>query len=270
MICGYAPTTADNSRYPKVLPFVSHLGNFGSSANVISNARKEKNMIQNQIVNFFIDDIPDINNLKRIDLLRSIAIKASIDDVFVWLSQFRVAPYSYDFLDNEFHASPNFVIKNLTPLRKNTHFLLAFNIVSFENNLYIAIRFCEPILFPFNFSIESLFMEYRVVSNGKETILYCKISAFIKKGLFSNLFFSFFLFLNKIMMERQFSNVKELAEKLSKGEIICKTYPFSENNLRKGLIWFLFCRRKKCPFLHKYDSHRVLSTDACKCTMNKQ
>ncbi len=214
-------------------------------------------MIQNQSTNFFIDNIPGINNVKRIDLIRSINIKAPIDDVFVWLSQFRVAPYSYDFLDNEFHASPNFIIKNLPPLRENTHFLLAFHIVSFVNNSYIAIRFCEPILFPFNFSIESLFMEYRVVSYGKETNLYCKISAFIKKGLFSNLFFSVFLFLNKIMMERQLSNVKNLAEKLSRGEIIQKNYPFSENNLRKGLIWFLFCRRKKCLFSDKYNFQRV-------------
>ena len=92
-------------------------------------------MIQNQNVNFFIDDMPDISSAKRIDLLRSIDINASVDDVFVWLSQFRVAPYSYDFLDNEFRASPEFVIENLTPLRKYAHFLLAFHIVSFETRL---------------------------------------------------------------------------------------------------------------------------------------
>lgn len=227
-------------------------------------------MIQNQIVNFFIDDIPDISNAKRIDLLRSIDINASLDDIFVWLSQFRVAPYSCDFLDNEFRDSPDFVIKGLTPLRKYTHFLLAFHIVSFENNSYIALRFCEPILFPFNYSIESLFMEYRIVSYGKGTKLYCRTAAFIKKGLFSKLFFSFFLLLNKIMLKRQLINVKKLAEKLSNKEIECKSYSFSETNLRRGLMWFLFCRREKCQFDDKNDSGRLLNADACKCIMNKQ
>ena len=162
-----------------------------------------------------------------------------------------------DEYKGKYYYLPDFVIKNLPPLMENTHFLLAFHIVSFKDNSYIAVRFCEPVLFPFDSSIESLFMEYRVVPNGKGTDLFCKISAFIKKGYFSKSFFSVFLFLNKIMMKRQFINVKTLAEKLSRGEIVRKNHPFSENDLRKGLIWFLFCRRGKCLFSDKYDFQRA-------------
>jgi len=82
--------------------------------------------------------------------------------------------------------------------------------------------------------------------------------AFIKKGLFSKLFFSFFLLLNKIMLKRQFINVKKLAEKLSNNEIEFKNYSFSETNLRRGLMWFLFCRREKCQFVDKNDSGSII------------
>jgi len=72
------------------------------------------------------------------------------------------------------------------------------------------------------------------------------------------------------MLKRQFINVKKLAEKLSNKEIECKSYSFSETNLRRGLMWFLFCRREKCQFVDKNDFGRLLNADACKCIMNKQ
>jgi hypothetical protein len=77
---------------------------------------------------FFIDSLPEVPGTERRDLLRTVGIDARPHDIFLWLKQLRVAPYSYDFIDNRRRKSPGFIIENLPPLRINTHFLLAFHI----------------------------------------------------------------------------------------------------------------------------------------------
>jgi len=118
------------------------------------------------IPDFYIDDFRDLPETRRIELVRVIDIQARASEIFVWLSQFRVAPYSYDLLDNCGCASPGFVIKNLPPIQKREHFLLAFNMETYKENLFVVCRFCEPIIFPFNLAMKRLFMEYRLVEHS--------------------------------------------------------------------------------------------------------
>ena len=66
---------------------------------------------------FFIDSLPDIQDSGCRELLRSIEINAGLSDIFVWLKQLRIAPYSYDFIDNKCRKSPEYIIENLPPLK---------------------------------------------------------------------------------------------------------------------------------------------------------
>ena len=85
---------------------------------------------------FFIDSLPDIQDSGCRELLRSIEINAGLSDIFVWLKQLRIAPYSYDFIDNKCRKSPEYIIENLPPLRVNSHFLLAFHTNEFMEELF--------------------------------------------------------------------------------------------------------------------------------------
>ena len=201
------------------------------------------------IPHFFIDSLPDISDTDCRELFRCVEISAGASDIFVWLKQLRIAPYSYDFLDNRFRRSPDYIIGNLPPLKVSTHYLLAFHIFGFEENSFIACRFCEPINPPVNLYMKDLFFEYRIAEQGTKTILWCKIKGYLNTDISSKGFFFIFSVVNKIMMARQLKNIKKLSERLALGKIETKMYDFKKYYIKSGLHWWVFCRRNNCKGL---------------------
>ena len=201
------------------------------------------------IPHFFIDSLPDISDADCRELFRCVEINAGASDIFVWLKQLRIAPYSYDFLDNRFRRSPDYIIGNLPPLKVSTHYLLAFHIFGFEENSFIACRFCEPINPPVNLYMKDLFFEYRIAEQGTKTILWCKIKGYLNTDISSKGFFYIFSVANKIMVTRQLKNIKKLSERLALGKIETKMYEFKKYYIKSGLHWWVFCRRNNCKGL---------------------
>ena len=198
---------------------------------------------------FYLDSLPDVKNTDRKERLRFIEIKANDRHIFAWLNQLRVAPYSYDFIDNRFRKSPPYIINNLPPIKINTHFLLAFHVHAFEENSFLVGRFCEPINAPVNLYIEGLFIEYRLLRKGNKTQLWCKVLGFVKKDASSKMFFLIFSIINRIMMAKQLKTIMKLSEMLASGKIDNKRYNFKDHYPKSGLHWWLFCRRHDCKGL---------------------
>jgi hypothetical protein len=198
---------------------------------------------------FFIDSLPDISNTDCRELFRSIEIRANAPDIFVWLKQLRVSPYSYDFIDNRCRKSPEYIIENLPPLKVNTHFLLAFHIIEFEENSFIVCRFCEPVNPPVNLYMKDMFIEYRIIEQGTKSKLWCKIKGHINKDISSKAFFVIYSCVNKIMMARQLQNIRKLSEKLAMGKVGTKTCDYKSYYIKSGLHWWVFCRRHNCKGL---------------------
>lgn len=198
---------------------------------------------------FYLDAHPDILNTNRKELIRLINIQADAPDIFKWLNQLRVAPYSYDLIDNRGQKSPHFIIRNLPPLKTNAHFLLAFHIHAFRENSFLVGRFCEPINSPVDSFINGLYIEYRLVTKDNYTQLWCKILGFVKKDISSKMFFLLFSIVNRIMMAKQLGTIKRLSEKLALGEIMEQNYDFRNNYPKSGLHWWMFCRRHNCTGL---------------------
>jgi hypothetical protein len=198
---------------------------------------------------FFIDALPNISNTDCRELIRSIEIHAEASDIFVWLKQFRIAPYSYDFLDNRCNKSPDYIIENLPPLKVNTHYLLAFHITEFEENSFIVCRFCEPINPPVNLYMKGLFIEYRIAEQGTKTKLWCKIKGYINRDISSKGFFHIFSVVNKIMVTRQLKNIKKLSELLTAGKVETKMHDLKSYYFKSGIHWWVFCRRHNCKGL---------------------
>ncbi len=201
------------------------------------------------VPSFNIDSSPDIPNTYCRVLLRSIEINANASDIYVWLKQLRIAPYSYDVIDNRRRKSPDYIIKNLPPLKVNTHFLLSFHVFEFEENSFIVCRFCEPIISPVNLYMKDLFFEYRIEEHDTKIKLWCKIKGHINPDISSKGFFFIFSVLNKIMMSRQLKNIKKLSELKSQGKIDTKIYDLESCYAKSGLHWWVFCRRHNCKGL---------------------
>lgn len=198
---------------------------------------------------FFVDSLPGIPGTDCRELIRCIEIQANASDIFVWLKQLRIAPYSYDFIDNRGRKSPDFIVENLPPLKVNTHYLLAFHIFEFEENSFIVCRFCEPINQPVNLYMKGLFFEYRIAEQGSKTQLWCKIKGCFNTDASSKGFFFIFSVANKIMMARQLKNIKKLSELLASGRVETKMYNLKSYYIKSGLHWWIFCRRHNCKGL---------------------
>ena len=199
---------------------------------------------------FFVDSLPDFSNTDCRELLRYIEVGANASDIFVWLKQLRIAPYSYDFIDNIGRKSPDYIIENLPPLKVNTHYLLAFHIFGFEENSFIACRFCEPINPPLHLYMKGLFLEYRIAEEGTRTKLWCKIKGYFNTDISSKGFYFIFSVMNKIMMTRQLKNIKKLSERLTNGKVESRTVDLKSYHPRPGGIhWWIFCRRYNCKGL---------------------
>lgn len=198
---------------------------------------------------FFIDSLPDIHGTDCRELLRHIEIQAGASNIYVWLKQLRIAPYSYDLLDNRRRKSPGYIIENLPPLKVNAHFLLAFHIVGFEENIFIAGCFCVPINPPVNRYMKEMFIEYRIQELGTNARLWCKVKGWYNNDIATKGFFNVFSIVNLIMTRKQLRKIKKLSEMLSAGSIKKGTYDLTNYHPESGLHWWIFCRRKNCKGL---------------------
>ena len=68
------------------------------------------------------------------------AVKAEAERLFPWMCQMRVAPYSYDWLDNFGRTSPCYLSEGLTELQLGQVFMTGFELVDFEHNRRVTIR----------------------------------------------------------------------------------------------------------------------------------
>jgi hypothetical protein len=70
---------------------------------------------------------------------RAIDVNAPPDVTFRWLCQLRVAPYSYDLLDNFGRQSPQELKEGLDRLEIGQHFMTVFELVDFEPGKQITL-----------------------------------------------------------------------------------------------------------------------------------
>ncbi|MBB6347566.1 hypothetical protein ACWGH8_05240 [Nonomuraea muscovyensis] len=78
------------------------------------------------------------------DWFRAVTVEAGADVVFAWLCQLKVAPYSYDLLDNGGRRSPRTRTAGLDRLELGQTFMTIFDLVDFTPGRQVTLRMAEP------------------------------------------------------------------------------------------------------------------------------
>jgi hypothetical protein len=73
-------------------------------------------------------------------LFRAVSVRAPAPILFRWLCQLRVAPYSYDWVDNGGKRSPRVLTPGLDQLQIGQRAMTIFQLVDFEPNRHLTLR----------------------------------------------------------------------------------------------------------------------------------
>lgn len=139
---------------------------------------------------------------------RGVTVQAAPPVVFRWLCQLRVAPYSYDWIDNRGRRSPDRLTPGLEHLAVGQRVMRIFDLVAFERDHHLTLRLREPGAFP------PLAVSYVVIAAPAGTCrLIAKLVVRRRPGLRDRLLSRLLPSLDWIMMRRQLLNLKALAER---------------------------------------------------------
>lgn len=155
-------------------------------------------------------------SLPRVDaqLFRGITINAAPEVVFRWLCQLRVAPYSYDWIDNAGRKSPQQLTPGLERLEVGQDVMTIFTLTSFKENQHLTIRL-KP-----SRTARSVFgdiaVSYLIVPGpGAPCRLLVKLVARYSQTLRGRFMRRFLPWGDLVMMRKQLINLKRLAERKS-------------------------------------------------------
>ncbi|MBA3037384.1 MAG: hypothetical protein FP814_12950 [Desulfobacterium sp.] len=148
---------------------------------------------------------------------RGITINASAETLFPWLCQMRVAPYSYDWIDNFGRQSPQKLIQGLNNLVIGQNLMFIFELIDFEQNRHITIRLKPDTIGSRIFG--DCPISYLIVPQTRNTCrLLVKLTLKYSPGLLHWLVRAFLAWGDFIMMRRQLLNFKSLSEQSQRKE----------------------------------------------------
>ena len=145
-------------------------------------------------------------------VFRGVTINAPVEIVFRWLCQMRVAPYSYDWIDNGGRRSPPELTPGLDHLAVGQDVMRIFNLVDFEPERQLTLRMKPRSSASKTFG--DIAVSYVIVpSSFRSCRLLVKLIATYPPGTKGSFMRAFLPWGDLIMMRRQLLNLKHLAER---------------------------------------------------------
>lgn len=144
-------------------------------------------------------------------LFRGVTIAAAPATVFRWLCQMRVAPYSYDWIDNGGRQSPRELSAGLEHLEVGQDVMRIFELVSFAKDRHITLQTKPRTRSTRSFG--DIAVSYLIVPGEQSACrLVVKLIARYQTGVRGRLMCALLPWGDFVMMRRQLLNFKRLAE----------------------------------------------------------
>ena len=140
---------------------------------------------------------------------RGVTVHADATTVFRWLCQLRVAPYSYDWIDNPGRQSPRTLTPGLERLEIGQRVMRIFELVAFESDRHLTLRTHRfaPGVWP------AVAVSYLVRPVGpRETRLLAKLALEERPSRLARLARDLLSWGDLVMMRKQLLTLKSLAE----------------------------------------------------------
>jgi hypothetical protein len=144
-------------------------------------------------------------------LFRGVSVNAPTTTVFRWLCQLRVAPYSYDWIDNRGRRSPPHLTTGLQHLSRGQEFMGIFTLVDFETDRHVTLQIKKPSAAEKAFG--NIRGTYLLAAAGHGCRLLVKLLAAFPPGLVGAGARHLLPWGDLMMMRRQLLNLKSLAER---------------------------------------------------------
>jgi hypothetical protein len=139
---------------------------------------------------------------------RAVTVRATPAVAFRWLCQLRIAPYSYDWIDNSGRQSPRHLTPGLEDLAVGQPVMRIFDLAAFDSGRHLTLRLRRPGLFP------PLFVSYLVTALSPGSCrLIVKLVMRFRPGFRDRIVHALLPSLDWIMMRRQLLNLRMLAER---------------------------------------------------------
>jgi hypothetical protein len=140
-------------------------------------------------------------------LFRAVDVAAPAELLYRWLCQIRVAPYSYDWIDNLGRRSPQHLIDGLDELEVGQRFSFIFRLTAFEQDRSITLESTTPYF-------GHVAMTYVAAPQGPETSrLVAKIAFAAPGGLVGIAARRVLPAGDLVMMRKQLLTLRDLAER---------------------------------------------------------
>lgn len=144
-------------------------------------------------------------------LFRGLTINAPQEIVFRWLCQMRIAPYSYDWIDNGGRKSPRELTPGTENLAVGQDVMRIFDLIDFERGRQLTLRVKPNSRAARSFG--DIAVSYLIVPSGTDSCrLLVKLIARYAPGLRGRFMAGLLPWGDLVMMRRQLLNFKELAE----------------------------------------------------------
>jgi hypothetical protein len=145
---------------------------------------------------------------------RAIDVDAPPEVVYRWLCQLRVAPYSYDILDNLGRRSPRKLTPGLDELEVGQRFMFIYELVEFEPDLHLTVATKR-----FTGAFGNQALSYSVTGRpGGGSRLVAKRRLKPPRGPLGPMIKVNLPVIDFVMTRKQLRTLKQLAEKQARGD----------------------------------------------------
>ena len=139
---------------------------------------------------------------------RGISVRAAPDLIFRWLCQLRVAPYSYDLIDNLGKRSPRELTPELDHLAAGQKVMQLFEIVTFERPVHLTVTSRRK-----GGLFAGIAVSYTIIPGHASCRLLAKLCLARRGGIVAALVRLLLPWGDLVMMRKQLRTLRDLAER---------------------------------------------------------